>query len=66
MLKMSPSWSWDDELQAERRLIRYGQRRVVTIETLVLDHEIERMVLRVLQRKKIRSTTTWAPVRVAA
>lgn len=66
MLKMSPSWSWDDELQAERRLIRYGQKRVVTIETLVLDHEIERMVLRVLQRKKIRSTTTWAPVRVAA
>jgi SNF2 family DNA or RNA helicase len=66
MLKLSPSWSWDDELQAERRLIRFGQKRVVTIETIVLDHEIERMVLRVLQRKKIRSTSTWAPVRSAA
>ena len=59
MLKVSSSWSADEEQQRERRLLRFGQRREVTIESIVADHPVEAAVLSVVSRKAARSAATW-------
>lgn len=59
MFKVSSSWSHDAEQQRERRILRYGQRRSVTIEALVADHPVEAAVLGVVGRKAARSAATW-------
>ena len=60
MLKVSLSWSDADEQQAEKRILRYGQTRPVTIESIVADHPVEHLVLGVLARKAARAAATWA------
>lgn len=61
LLKVSLSWSDADEEQGEKRLIRYGQKREVVIESIVADHPVESLVLGVLSKKGARATATWAP-----
>jgi len=60
MIKVSLSWSDADEQQAEKRIIRYGQTQPITIESIIADHPVERLVLDVLARKAARAAATWA------
>ena len=60
MIKVSLSWAPGDEEQAERRILRFGQKRPVTIESIVADHPVESLVLGVLAKKGARSAATWA------
>ena len=66
MIKVSSSWSADDEQQRERRILRFGQKRPVTIESIVADHPVEAAVLSVVSKKAARSAATWGRSRSSA
>lgn len=60
LLRVSTSWSAENEKQFAGRLVRFGQARTVTIETLVAEHPIEKMVYRKLAEKQVRGLETFA------
>ena len=53
VLFLDRSWTPAENEQAEDRVCRIGQTRGVVITTLVADHEIDRLVAKVLLRKQM-------------
>lgn len=53
MLFVDESWTPSENVQAEDRIVRLGQRRGVIVTRLFCDHELDKHVLRVLHRKEV-------------
>lgn len=61
LLRVSTSWSAENEKQVAGRVVRLGQQACeVIVETIVAEDPIEQMVYRKLAEKQVRGLKTWA------